>query len=243
MRRPCINSALHFRQFWDGRASDVEEQATGPIVNPIEMASSEKRVIETLSSMPEYVDAFKKAFPEDHGAVTLKNVGIAIGAFERKLLTPAKLDRFLSGDDAALSDDEKVGAAVFAQTGCPSCHMGSTVGGGLYQRVGLVKPWPSQKDQGRFDVTKHEEDKMLFKVPSLRNVEKTAPYFHDGSVESLEEAVRMMARHQLGKELKDDEVTSIVTFLKTLTATPPVELVAPPTLPKSTSRTPKADPS
>jgi cytochrome c peroxidase len=242
-----FNAAIEFRQFWDGRAADVEEQATGPIVNPVEMASDEKRVVATLSSMPEYVSAFAKAFPEDKGdkakSITLKNVGVAIGAFERKLLTPSRLDAYLGGDHKALTEAELAGAAKFVQTGCPTCHFGAGVGGGLYQKAGLVKPWPSQKDQGRFEVTKNEADKMMFKVPSLRNVEKTGPYFHDGSTASLEEAVRIMARHQLGKELSEADAKSIVAFLDTMTATPAADLLAPPSLPKSTPTTPKPDPT
>lgn len=238
-----LNAAIHFRQFWDGRAADVEEQAIGPIQNPIEMASDEKRTIATLTSMPEYVDAFKKAFPGDKSPITLANVGIAIGAYERKLLTPSRLDKLLGGDDAAMSDDEKAGALLFVQTGCATCHMGAGVGGSMYQKAGLVKPWPNQKDQGRFEMSKQEADKMMFKVPSLRNVEKTGPYFHDGATTSLDDAVRTMARHQLGKELTDDQVKSIVTFLKSLTAPPPADLAAAPTLPKSTPTTPKPDPN
>ena len=222
--------------------ADVEEQATGPIQNPIEMACTEKLACATLSSMPEYVDAFKKAFPGESDPVTLKNVGIAIGAYERKLLTPARFDKYLGGDKTAMTDTELAGAATFVQTGCTACHLGPAIGGSMYQKAGLVKPWPSDKDQGRFDVTKQESDRMMFKVPSLRNVEKTAPYFHDGSTATLDEAVRIMARHQLGKELKDDEVKSIITFLATLTGSPPADLVVPPTLPKSTAKTPKPDP-
>lgn len=237
-----LNAALHFRQFWDGRMADVEEQATGPIQNPLEMACTEKLACATLSSMPEYVDAFKKAFPGESDPVTLKNVGIAIGAYERKLLTPARFDKYLGGDKTAMTDTELAGAAEFVTTGCTACHLGPAIGGSMYQKAGLVKPWPSDKDQGRFDVTKQESDRMMFKVPSLRNVEKTAPYFHDGSTATLDEAVRIMARHQLGKELKDDEVKSIITFLATLTGSPPADLVVPPTLPKSTAKTPKPDP-
>ena len=237
-----LNAALHFRQFWDGRAADVEEQAMGPIQNPVEMASDQARVVATLSSMPEYADAFRRAFPDDKRPITLKNVGVAIGAFERKLLTPSRLDAFLAGNDAALTADEKAGAAVFAQTGCPTCHLGPAVGGAMYQKAGLVKPWPNQKDPGRFEVTHQEADRMLFKVPSLRNIEKTGPYFHDGSTASLDDAVRTMARHQLGKELTGDEVKGIVVFLKALTAPPPAELVTPPELPRSTATTPKPDP-
>jgi len=176
-----LDAAIHFRQFWDGRAADVEEQATMPIVNPLEMASDEKRVVATLSSMPEYESAFGRAFPGEAAPITLKNVGVAIGAFERKLLTPAPIDAYLAGDHAALTPEQLAGAAVFARTGCPSCHMGAGIGGAIYQKAGFVEPWPSQKDQGRFEVTKVDGDRMQFKVPSLRNVTRTAPYFHDGS--------------------------------------------------------------
>jgi cytochrome c peroxidase len=237
-----LNAALHFRQFWDGRMADVEEQATGPVENPVEMASSEPLVIATLNSMPEYVDAFKKAFPGEASPITLKNVGRAIGAYERKLLTPARFDRYLAGDKTAMTEAELAGAALFVQTGCTACHAGPAAGGSMYQKAGIVKPWPSDKDQGRFEVTKQEADRMMFKVPSLRNIEKTAPYFHDGATAKLDDAVRLMARHQLGKELADEEVKGLVAFLATLTAPPPAELVAPPTLPKSTPKTPKPDP-
>mgnify|MGYP001551463168 FL=1 len=237
-----LNAAVAFRQFWDGRAADVEEQATGPIVNPVEMASSEPRVVATLASMPEYVSAFGRAFPGESAPITLKNVGIAIGAFERELVVAAPIDRWLDGDRSARGREQRAGAAAFAHAGCPSCHMGSGIGGAIYQKAGFVKPWPNQKDQGRFDLTKQESDRMMFKVPSLRNVTKTGPYFHDGSVASLEEAVRMMGRYQLGKELSDADVKSIVVFLDALSAAPPAELVAPPALPKSTDATPKPDP-
>ena len=238
-----LNAAIEFRQFWDGRAADVEEQATGPIQNPVEMASDDKRVIATVSSMPEYATAFAKAFPNDNPPITLKNVGIAIGAFERELLTPSRLDKYLEGDHAAMTPAELEGAQTFVQSGCPTCHMGSGIGGSVYQKAGLVAPWPSQKDQGRYEVTKQDADRMMFKVPSLRNVTKTAPYFHDGSIASLDEAVRMMAHHQLGKELSDAEVKSIVTFLGALTAAPIADLITPPSLPKSAATTPKPDPN
>ncbi len=238
-----FNASLHFRQFWDGRAADVEEQATGPIANPIEMASDEPRVVATLTSMPEYVAAFKKAFPEAKEPISLKNVGVAIGAYERLLVTPGRFDKYLAGDKAALTAAELEGLATFSQTGCPACHAGPTFGGAMYQKIGLVKPWPNAKDEGRFAVTKQDADKLTFKVPSLRNIAKTGPYFHDGATVALADAVRLMARHQLGKELADDEVKRIVTFLEALTATPAPALVAPPALPKSTDKTPKPDPS
>ncbi|MFO0660700.1 MAG: cytochrome-c peroxidase [Polyangiaceae bacterium] len=238
------NAAAHFVQFWDGRAADVEAQAKGPILNPVEMAMpSEAKVVEVLKSIPEYVKAFEAAFPEEKDAVTYNNLAIAIGAFERRLSTPSKFDKYLAGDKSALNEAEKEGLSLFLETGCTACHIGSTVGGTMYQKAGLVVPWPNQKDQGRFEVTKKDEDKMRFKVPSLRNIEKTAPYFHDGSVASLDEAVKMMAKHQLGKDLKPEEITSIVTFLKTLTGDVPKEYIQAPKLPASTAKTPKADPS
>lgn len=236
------NAAGHFVQFWDGRAATVEEQAKGPIVNPVEMASDEKRVIETLSSIPAYVEAFKKAFPDAKDAISLENVGKAIGSFERKLLTPAKWDKYLKGDKSALTDQEKAGFNAYVEAGCTACHTGPYLGGTVYQKAGLVKPWPNQKDQGRFDVTKADADKMMFKVPGLRNIEKTAPYFHDGSGKTLAEAVKVMASLQSGKELKDDEVKSIVAFLNTLTGDIPKDLIKAPELPKSTPKTPKPDP-
>lgn len=238
------NAAGRHLQFWDGRAADVEEQALGPILNPVEMAMpDEKRVVETLKSIPEYVELFKKAFPGEEDPVTFKNVGIAIGAFERGLTTPSRWDDFLAGNDSALTEEEKKGFLKFVEVGCTTCHMGTLVGGTMFQKLGLVHPWPSDKDLGRFEVTKNEGDKFMFSVPTLRNVEKTAPYFHDGSVQSLDEAVRLMAYHQLGKELKKEEIDSIVAFLKTLTGQIPEEYIAEPQLPPSTDKTPKPDPT
>ena len=236
------NAAGHFVQFWDGRAATVEDQATMPISNAVEMASDDKRVLETLKSMKEYVDAFKKAFPDDKEPISMANLAKAIGSFERKLLTPSKWDKYLKGDKTALSDDEKAGFNAFLDAGCAACHTGAYLGGAVYQKAGLVKPWPNQKDQGRFEVTKNDVDKMMFKVPGLRNVSKTAPYFHDGSSKTLEEAVKVMASLQSAKELKDDEVKSIVAFLDALTGDLPTNLIKQPELPKSTAKTPKPDP-
>jgi cytochrome c peroxidase len=235
------NAALHFAQFWDGREPTVEAQFKGPLTNPVEMASDEKRVLAVLNSMPEYVDSFKKAFPDDKDAVTFVNVGKAIGAFERKLVTPGRWDKFLGGDKTALTDPEKIGLNAFLDTGCLACHSGPALGGTMFQKAGLIAPWPNQKDQGRFDLTKKDDDKMMFKTPSLRNVAKTAPYFHDGSVASLEEAVKIMAKLQLGRDLPADQAKSITTFLEALTGDLPTELIKEPTLPASTKKTPKAD--
>jgi cytochrome c peroxidase len=236
------NAALHIAQFWDGRAPDVEAQAKGPVLNPIEMAmGSEQTVVSTLQSMPEYVDAFKKAFPKDPKPITYDNMAAAIGAFERRLMTPSRWDAFLKGDQTAMTADERMGFNLFVEAGCPACHGGPLVGGGSYQRLGAVKPYPRADDPGRFDVTKQESDRLVFKVPSLRNVEKTGPYFHDGRVASLEEAVREMAEYQLGRALSDAEVGRIVAFLRVLTGRLPEDYIKAPTLPKSTAKTPKPD--
>jgi cytochrome c peroxidase len=234
------NAALHFVQFWDGRAADVEEQAKGPVMNPVEMAMpDEKTVIATLKSIPQYVELFRKAFPQDKDPVNLDNMARAIGAFERKLVTPSRWDRFLQGDKAALNDEEKTGFLKFTQTGCATCHMGVCAGGTTFQKLGMAKPYPGLKDEGRAKVTGRAEDKYFFKVPGLRNVEKTWPYFHDGSVKTLDEAVRRMAEYELGKNLQPADVSAIVAWLKTLTGEIPREYVKPPTLPPSTAKTPK----
>lgn len=238
------NAALQFVQFWDGRAETVEEQAKGPVLNPVEMACpSPELPVATLKSMPGYVEAFKKAFPDDADPVTWDNFGKAVGAFERRLVTPSRWDQLLQGQKDALTDDEKKGFLKFVEVGCPTCHVGPLVGGTMYQKLGKEKPWPGDgKDKGRALVTKSPSDDMMFKVAQLRNVEKTAPYFHDSSGKTLEEAVKMMATYQLGKELSDDDVKSIVTWLKSLTGTIPADYVKKPALPESTSKTPKPNP-
>ena len=237
-----FNAAAHFAQFWDGRAADVEEQAKGPIMNPIEMAmDSEANVLVVLKSMPEYVAAFKAAFPGEKDPVTYDNLAKAIGAFERKLVTPSRWDKFLAGDQNALTNGEKEGFNTFAEAGCQTCHAGAYLGGNLYQRLGLTKPWPDSSDPGREKVTKSEADRLVFKVPSLRNIDKTGPYYHNGRVATLAQAVSMMAEYQLGKTLTEAQTNSIVTFLGTLTGDIPVEYIQPPALPKSTPRTPKPD--
>ena len=235
------NAALHIAQFWDGRAPSVEEQAKGPVLNPVEMgAPSEDFVIKVLKSMPGYVEAFKAAFPGEADPITYNNFVKAVGAFERKLLTPSKWDAFLKGNKDALSAEEKKGFATFAKTGCVTCHNGAGVGGHMFQKLGLVKEWPGLKDNGRSDVTKNEGEKHFFKVPSLRNITETAPYLHDGSVKTLEEMVKMMAEYQLAKKLTDEETASIITFLKALKGTPDAEYIKAPKLPESTPETPKA---
>ncbi len=235
------NAAVHIAQFWDGREPTVEAQAKGPVLNPVEMGMpSADFVVKVLKSMPGYVEAFKAAFPGEADPVTYDNFGKAVGAFERKLLTPSKWDTFLKGDKAALSAEEKKGFATFAKTGCVTCHNGAGVGGMMYQKLGLVKSWPDLKDNGRADVTKNDGEKFFFKVPSLRNITETAPYLHDGSVKTLEEMVKMMAEYQLGKQLTEEETASIVTFLKALKGEIPADYVKAPKLPEATVDTPKA---
>lgn len=211
------NAALHVSQFWDGRAADVEAQALGPVMNPVEMAMpSEGEILNRLKTDKTYPELFKKAFPGEADPITFLNFGKAIGAFERTLITPSKFDEFLKGNDKALSDAEIKGLTTFRDVGCVACHSGATVGGQMYQKLGLVKPYPTE-DLGRFEVTKSEVDKYVFKVPSLRNIAKTGPYFHDGKVKTLEEAVTLMGTHQLGRDLRPEQVSEIVTFLNSLT--------------------------
>lgn len=235
------NAALHVAQFWDGRAASVEEQAKGPVLNPVEMgAPSEEFVIKVLKSMPEYVEAFKAAFPGEADPVNYNNFGKAVGAFERKLLTPSRWDTYLKGSKDALSAAERKGFNTFAQTGCITCHNGVGVGGMMYQKLGLLKAWPELTDVGRVEVTKNDNEKFFFKVPSLRNVSETGPYLHNGSVKTLDEMVRKMAEYQLGKTLTEEEVASIVTFLQALKGDLPTDYIKAPKLPASTADTPKA---
>jgi cytochrome c peroxidase len=233
------NAAGFFAQFWDGRAPDVETQAAGPILNSVEMAlPDEEHGVRVLKSMPAYVDAFKAAFPDEKEPVTFANLGRAIGAFERRLTTPSRWDEFLRGNESALTASELEGLKIFTNIGCMVCHTGELVGGSMYQKVGVVEPWPNQKDQGRFEITKQDGDRMMFKVPTLRNVARTAPYFHDGSAATLDAAVRKMGKHQLGLALSEQEVESIVAWLGSLTGELPRQYVGAPVLPASTPATP-----
>jgi cytochrome c peroxidase len=225
------NAAGHFRQFWDGRDATIEEQAKGPFVNPMEMAMTPDLVVEKLHSIQGYGELFARAFPEQTSPVTFDNVGRAIGAFERGLLTPARWDRYLAGDRDALSRLEKDGAKLFANLGCMVCHTGEYLGGSMFEKVGVHAPWPNQADRGRGSLTGESADDMMFKVPSLRNVARTAPYFHDGSAATLYEAIMKMGRHQLGMELTDAEVRSIMVWMESLTGELPTSYIAAPTLP------------
>jgi len=237
------NAALHIAEFWDGRAPDVEAQAKGPVLNPVEMAMpSEEAVVAVLTSIPGYAPLFAAAFPDDAEPITYDNMARAIGAFERRLITADRLDAFVSGQDAALSDEQLAGLQEFLDVGCVTCHSGPTIGGGIYRKLGLVKPYPVD-DPGRFTVTGNEADRFVFKVPSLRNVAMTWPYFHNGSIAALQEVIGVMARHQLGIELSHEQIERIETFLGALTGTVDPEYIAVPELPESGPDTPPADPS
>jgi len=209
-----FNTAGQVAQFWDGRAATVEEQALGPILAAGEMAMPDaETVVEVLRADPTYVAEFNRAFPGVSDPLTFQNVGVAIGAYERTLVTPSKWDEFLKGDDAALSDDEKQGLSTFIEVGCVGCHNGALLGGNTFMKLGRFRPWPNQADSGRAGVTKNDADSMSFKVAGLRNVTETAPYFHDGSAASLGEAINLMGQHQLGKDLTPEQVLNIATFL------------------------------
>ena len=218
----ALNAALLGMQFWDGRAADVEEQAGGPLVNPVEMANdSQEAAAAKIAKIPEYQELFKTAFPED-GAVSFKNITTALGAFERTLLTPTKWDDYLKGNVNALNEQERKGVRAFMDSGCIACHSGVNLGGTTFQKFGLVQGpyWKfiedPKQDKGRADVTKKAEDEFFFRVPGLRNVAKTYPYFHNGSVWELDKAVTIMGKAQLGKDLTPEETENIVAFLKTL---------------------------
>lgn len=219
------NIGSHIALFWDGRAATLEAQAVGPLVD--EMATDRRTITTTLKAIPGYVAAFSRTYPNE--AIDLEHVTRALAAFERTLVTPSRWDRFLQGDRTALSHAEQLGMKVFADLGCVQCHTGELVGASMFQKVGVIEKWPNQKDQGRYDVTKLETDRMVFKVPSLRNVTRTAPYFHDGSVSTLRAAITMMGKYQVGVDLTGDEVTAIETWLGSLDGAP--SHVDPPTLP------------
>lgn len=215
-----FNAALNFKQFWDGRAETLEEQVNGPVNDPKEMASSWPEVVAKLARKPEYVELFDAIYGEKASQETISD---AIATFERSLLTPnSRFDRFLEGDADALSAAESAGYALFQEIGCITCHQGANLGGNSFQTFGLVRNYFADRgdltkaDYGRFNVTGKERDKFKFKVPTLRNITKTAPYLHDGSAATLEDAVQVMARYQLGHDLEPEEVELIIGFLKTL---------------------------
>lgn len=232
-----LNAKFNLAQFWDGRAKDLKEQAKGPIANPMEMASNHELAVSVLQSISEYVQWFKEIYGE--GKITIDNVADAIAVFEETLTTPnSRFDAWLNGYDDKISESERAGYDLFKDKGCIACHNGIGVGGSAFQKFGVVKPYEKDTQTlGRYNVTKDEKDKYVFKVPLLRNIALTAPYFHDASTWNLSEAVNIMAEYQLGKKLSDDETGKIVAFLKTLTGDQPSILF--PILPPSNENTPK----
>jgi len=221
-----LNAALHSTQFWDGREPDVEAQAGGPVLNPIEMnIPTEEFMVKRLGKVEGYVNMFKAAFPDAETAITYENMRKAIAAFERTLLTPSRFDQYLAGEDV-FTETEKKGLETFMNTGCTACHRGTLLGGDSFQKFAY-----NEADKGRFDVTKEEKDMYMFKTQSLRNIEKTFPYFHDGGVANLDEAVKIMAKQMLSKELSEQETAEILAFLKTLTGELPADVMAAPELP------------
>jgi len=238
------NAALHTAQFWDGRAKDVEEQAKGPVLNPVEMAMPDPdRVLQVLNSIEGYRAMFAAAFPDETAPVTFDNFAKAVAAFERKLITPSRFDRFLAGDLEALDAEERRGLGVFLDTGCTACHTGATLGGQMFQKLGLMKPYPTE-DVGRAKLTGNDMDAFFFKVPSLRNIAETGPYLHDGSIATLEEMVQVMAEYQTPKgRLSDAEASDLVAFLRSLTGEIPAAYIARPEPLPSSETTPEPDPS
>ena len=215
-----LNAFQQLAQFWDGRAATVEDQ----LLNPKEHGlSSKDDAVAILKKDPTMVEAFAKAFPGEKEPLNFDNIGNAIGAFERKLTTRSRFDKFLDGNKKALNNQEKQGLIDFVEAGCTTCHTSRMVGGQMMQKLGLVYAWPS-KDLGRFQETKQASDKYIFKVPGLLNVEKTAPYLHDGSMKTLPEVIEMMAWNQLGKRLDKKKVANIEAFLKALTGKLPASM-------------------
>ena len=218
-----FGSGLNSMQFWDGRAATLEDQIDGPITNPSEMGSSWPEITGKIKNIPEYYNAFQKSY---RSPPTAENIKDAIATFERSQVpTNSPFDRYLKGDKDAIDQKAKDGYALFKNLGCASCHQGQNVGGNMLQKFGIIEDYFEQrgniidKDYGHFNVTKLEEDRYVFKVPSLRNIEQTPPYFHDGSAPTLEKAVDVMAKFQLGRELSPGERDQLVAFLKSLTGT------------------------
>ena len=237
-----FNAVYNKAQFWDGRAKDLKTQAKGPIRGGVSMANTPEFLVATLKSMPEYRERFARSFPGEADSVSFDNAVSALEAFEATLITPgAPFDRFLRGDETALSDQEKRGLALFMDRGCSTCHGGINLGGQEYYPFGLVKRPDAgvlpPEDKGRHKITKTASDEYVFRAAPLRNVALTAPYFHSGQVWDLKEAVSIMGTAQFGTELTDPEADDITAFLRTLTGQPP--RIEYPILPVETRDTPR----
>lgn len=235
-----LNSSLNVAQFWDGRAADLNAQAGGPIANPGEMGFTHTLAVNVLESIPAYQREFKRVFNKDK--ITIDQVTLAIAEFEKTLVTPnSRFDQWLLGKQDALSANELAGYKLFKESGCVGCHNGPAVGGNSFQKFGIVEPYKSNsKALGRAAVTGKDADRFSFKVPTLRNVELTYPYFHDGAANTLTEAVDTMGRLQLGRKFTPDENGKIVAYMKTLTGDQPSFAI--PILPPSSDKTPRPNP-
>jgi len=235
-----LNSSMNVAQFWDGRAADLKEQAGGPIENPGEMASTHTLAVDVLKSIPQYVTEFKQVFGSDE--LGIDQVTQAIAEFEKTLVTPnSRFDQWLLGDKTAINTEELAGYELFKQVGCTACHNGPAVGGSTFQKMGVVEPYKTDNPaEGMSGVTGKDADRFKFKVPTLRNVDMTYPFFHDGEAQTLTEAVDIMGRLQLGKKFTDVENAQIVAFMKTLTGDQPSFLM--PILPPSNDNTPLPKP-
>lgn len=235
-----LNASFNLAQFWDGRATDLIEQAGGPIANPGEMASNHVLAVSILSSIPGYVTEFEEVYGE--GEITIDQVTVAIAEFEKTLVTPnSRFDQWLLGDEDVLTEQEKDGYRLFKLTGCIGCHNGPSVGGNAFQKMGSFNPFETDNPaNGRQGVTGVRSDRMRFKVPNLRNVELTYPYFHDGSVDTLTDAVNTMVWVQLNRKFSEEGTAKIVAFLKSLTGDPPAFIL--PNLPPSGPDTPRPEP-
>jgi cytochrome c peroxidase len=231
-----LNAALHSKQHWRGELENVEEQAKKSLLSPGFANPDYAAAMARVETIPGYAELFKKAFPEETHPVTADNWGKAIGAYERTLVTPSRFDEYLGGKNDALSAEERLGLRTFIETGCASCHSGVGVGGGKFRKFGVKEDYwkatgSKDIDRGRIDISNDSAELYVFKVPGLRNVEMTPPYFHDGSVGTLPDAVRIMARVQLGKNMSDEETAAIGTFLKSLTGILPEDFARAPVLP------------
>ncbi len=235
-----LNSSLALAQFWDGRAANLREQAGGPIANPIEMGFTHELAVKVVKSIPGYVSEFNSVYK--NGNLDINQITEAIAAFEETLVTPnSRFDKWLKGDDNALTKEELAGYELFKNSGCVACHNGPAAGGTSFQKMGVIEPYQSNNPvEGRAAVTGKDEDRFNFKVPTLRNVELTYPYFHDGAAKTLEEAIDIMGRLQLGRKFNPDEISKIVAFLKTLTGDQPDFKL--PMLPPSVNGTPRPIP-
>ena len=234
-----LNTAGQISAHWIGNRVDVEDQARQSVTGPPSFGMPSNEAVEAkLRGIPGYTELFKMAFPGESSPITVDNLAKAVGAFERTLVTPSRFDSYLKGNPTALKEQEKRGLKLYMDADCATCHSSTYVGGQMYQKFGFLEPyWKFTKsdpiDEGRYVVTKNEADKYVFKVPILRNVAKTAPYFHDGSVDKLEEAVWIMGKTQLNRELTKGEIEEIVAFLKSLTGTIPEESLTIPLLPST----------